>query len=259
MMLYDSGFIGQDYNNCVSNFTSGDTEELFIKNKKNQPDDWYYHTNSISYKYNNNGHRCKDANELDFDNYILFTGCSHTEGIGLQLETSYPYILAKELNCDYYNLSLSASGVDILEYNLLTWFYKYNKKPKFVFIQWPDHSRFMSLYPGYKHLIPNGSWCNTEEERKFFVSGETTGFFNARKFISMNLINILVDVPTITVNLNSLAIYDNYSLSWKKEDHARDMAHFGIKSHMKLKNMLLTNLEFDYKYINARDNHNPRG
>lgn len=255
MIIYDNGFIGQSYNNCVTDFTHGDTEEMFLKNSKKQPDDWYYHKNKITYQYNSNGHRCKEIQELDFDNYVLFTGCSHTEGIGLQLETSYPYILSKELGCDYYNLALSASGVDVLEYNLLTWFLKYNKKPKFVFIQWPDHSRFVSLYPGYKNLLPNGSWCSTEEERKFFVSGESTGFFNARKYVSINLIKTIVDVPTITVNLMSLSLYDNKSLSWKKQDYARDLSHFGIKSHISLKDALLENIKTDYKYINARDNN----
>jgi len=243
MILYDNGLIGQHFFNCSDEFTSGDSEEQYLKNLQKMPDDWHYRNNKITYTYNSNGHRCKDISELNFDNYILFTGCSHTEGIGLALETSYPYLVSQSLNCDYYNLALSASGVDILEYNLLAWFLKFNKKPKYVFIQWPDHSRFMSLFPGYKHLLPNGSWCTTDEEKRFFVSGESTGFFNARKYITFNLLNEIIDVPKITVNLARLSTYDTHSLSWRKIDLARDLGHLGIKSHHILKNSILENLK----------------
>lgn len=241
MILYASGFLGQDWQNADMEWVNGDTEEVYKKNLCTQPDDWYYKNKKIVYSYNSSGHRCKDIKDLDFDNYILFTGCSHTEGIGLELETTYPYLISKELNCDYYNLALSASGVDTLEYNLLHWFFQFEKKPKYVFIQWPDHSRFISVYPGYKHIIPNGSWCTEESEKKFFVAGESTGFFNARKYISFNLINNVIDVPIITVNLASLQQYNFSSLSWRKLDTARDLAHYGIKSHLCLVDILKKN------------------
>lgn len=242
MILYDSGFLGQDWQNVDMEWVSGDTEELYTKNLSTQPDDWYYKNRKIVYSYNSSGHRCKDIKDLDFDNYILFTGCSHTEGVGLELENTYPYLFSKTLNCDYYNLALSASGIDTLEYNLLHWFFQFKKKPKYVFIQWPDHSRFISLYPGYKHILPNGSWCVEESEKKFFVAGESTGFFNARKYISFNLIKNVVDVPIITVNLAALTQYNFSSLSWRKLDTARDLAHYGIKSHASLVDILKENL-----------------
>lgn len=242
MILYKNGFLGQDYCNTIHEFTSGDTEEAFNNNIKTQPEDWYYRNKKITYVYNNNGHRSKNIDDLNFDNYILFTGCSHTEGVGLELETTFPYLISKSLNCDYYNLALSASGIDVLEYNLLHWFHQFNKKPKYVFIQWPDHSRFISVYPGYKHIIPNGSWCTKDEEKRFFVAGESTGFFNARKFISFNLIKNIIDVPILSINLAALCEYDNASLSWRKIDVARDMSHYGIKSHAVLVQNLLENL-----------------
>ena len=242
MILYDNGFLGQDFCNQTFDWCNGDTEERYLKSLTKQPNDWYYVNKKITYTYNNNGHRSVNVNDLNFDNYVLFTGCSHTEGVGLELETTYPYLISKNLNCDYYNLALSASGIDVLEYNILHWFLQHKKKPKYVFIQWPDHSRFMSVYPGYDHIIPNGSWCETDAEKRFFVSGELTGFFNARKFISLNCITNIIDVPFYTINLTSLATYDNNSFSWKKVDTARDLKHCGIKSHANLAQNLLDHL-----------------
>jgi len=242
MILYPSGFIGQDYANCISDFTSGDTEEHYLAALKTQPADWYYANKKITYQYNENGHRCTSIKDLNFDNYILFAGCSHTEGVGLELETSYPYLVSQALGCDYYNLAISASGIDTLEYNIVHWFLQFKKKPKYVFVQWPDHSRFISLYPGYKNILPNGSWCTSTDEKKFFVAGESTGFFNGRKFISTNLIKNIIDVPLITVNLSCMALYDNFSLSWKGIDFARDLGHYGIKSHKVLVDKLLQHL-----------------
>jgi len=242
MILYPDGFLGQDYTNFTLEFLPNDSEEAFLKNCVKQGDDWYYKNTPITYNINSYGHRSPDIKDIDFDNYILFSGCSHTEGVGLELEKTYPYLLAKQLKCTYYNLALAASGIDVLEYNLLHWFLTYKKKPKYVVIQWPDHSRFISLYPGYEHILPNGSWCTTEEEKRFFTCGESTGFFNARKYISFSLIKKIVDVPIITVNITSLSLYDNVSLSWKKLDLARDLLHYGIKSHASLVDIILTNI-----------------
>ena len=47
----------------------------------------------------------------DQDNYILFIGCSHTMGVGLELEKTYPHILSEKLKMDYYNLAVPATLV----------------------------------------------------------------------------------------------------------------------------------------------------
>ena len=63
-------------------------------------------------EYNSFGHRCKEIADLDFDNYVLFAGCSHTVGVGVTVKQSYPYRVAKKLKCDYYNLGLGDCVVD---------------------------------------------------------------------------------------------------------------------------------------------------
>jgi hypothetical protein len=235
-MKFYNDFIGEDANNINVNFLhgNGDSEENYLANLKTQPDDWYYRENKVEYSFNSYGHRSKEIKELDFDNYLLFIGCSHTQGVGVKLENTYPHIISKNFKCDYYNLGMSATGIDVLEYNLLTWFFKFNKRPKAVIAQLPDHSRFLSCYPGYDNLIPNGSWNigSDKNVEKLLVNGEDTGFFHARKNISYRLINTVVQVPTIRLNYGSQVMYDSVDeVRFRRLDLARDLSHPGIESH----------------------------
>lgn len=230
-MKFFNDFIGEDCANEVVEFCSRTEEENFIEKLKTQPDDWYYRTAKIDYKFNSYGHRCKDISELNWNNYILFTGCSHSQGVGLELEKTYPYLVAQKDVCDYYNLGVSATGIDVVEYNLSLWFFKYSKKPKAVIIQWPDHSRFVSQYPGYDHLIPNGSWTTDDFSKKMLVAGEDSGFFNARKYLNYLSIHNVIDVPILQYNFGAQATYDHYEKVFKKIDLARDFLHFGVKTH----------------------------
>lgn len=241
-------FIGQDETDCTFNFTPGDREDMYKLNRARLGPDWYYYNKEITYNYNRRGHRCKNIEEIDLDNYILFAGCSHTEGVGLELEKTYPYLLSQYYNCDYYNLSLAGTGIDTVEFNLLTWFTTIKKKPKFVVIQWPDHSRFLGAYPNYPSLIPNGSWMEDENGKKFISSAELSGFYYARKYLSYELITKVVDVPIVEGTFSSLASYSSVNVSIRKLDLARDMAHSGMKSHQKISEDIIAFLSDKYMY-----------
>jgi hypothetical protein len=242
-MIFSNGFIGCKYKGLRLDFCSSDTEEKFSVNLETQPEDWYYRTTAIEYKYNDNGHRSKEIKDVDFDNYILFTGCSHTEGIGLELEKTYPYKLSNLLNVDYYNMAVEGTGIDVVEYNTLTWFAKFTKKPKLVIIQWPDHSRFLSQYQGYENFIPNGTWAKDPDLEKFIAASEMSGFYNARKNISYRLIHKVLDVPIVGVYMSSLASYDATSVSVRRFDKARDMQHSGILTNEDIANRLYRHIK----------------
>lgn len=230
-MKYHSPFLGIDYPLKNTEYSGGDSKELFEENLKIMPDDWYYRDATIKYNYNSYGHRCAELADIDLDNYILFAGCSHTEGLGLELEKTYPHLLAEQLNTDYYNLGLSAVGLDLIEYNLISWFLNITKKPKLVVIQWPDHSRFASLYPDCENLIEQGSWTDEKSASSFVVSAENTGFFNARKKITRQLLMNIIDVPVCEIHFNDHADYSKECVWLKRIDYARDLCHAGIESH----------------------------
>ena len=230
-MKFNGDFIGHDSINTTRFFSGSDKEVDFNKNKAKLPSDWHYQTNPISYSFNEYGHRSKNVNEIDLDNYILFTGCSHTFGVGLELEKTYSYLTAKKLGTDYYNLALGSTGIDVLEYNLLTWFAKVKKKPKHVIIQWPEHSRFVSLKENYGLFTPIGVWSHDIHNKNLIVQGEDTGMFYARKELSRLLIEQTIDVPLHTFNFGMHVAYGTRSSRLKAVDRARDLAHPGIKSN----------------------------
>lgn len=241
MILVDN-FIGSPITSRTIEFAGSDTQEKFIENCAKLPEDWYYKNKKITYTYNKYGHRCKDISNVDLDNYILFTGCSHTEGIGLELEKTYPYLITNELQTDYYNLAVGGTGIDVLEYNLLTWFAKINKKPKLVIIQWPDHSRFLAQYPGYTNFIPNGTWVKEPDIERFIAASEISGFFYARKNISFRLIHNVIDVPIVGVYLSHLASYDYTSVAVRRCDLARDLQHTGVKTQADMTTRILNHI-----------------
>jgi hypothetical protein len=244
-MKFYNDFIGHDQSNKVLKFSGGDEENTFLENLKKMPEDWYYRNKIITYTYNDHGHRCKNINEIDFDNYILFVGCSHTEGVGVELENTYCNVVAKHLNLDYYNIALGASGLDVLEHNVSLWFRRFHKKPRYLIIQWPDHSRFCITDYNVEHISPKGSWNLGEYEKKFVAGSEILGFNSARKLLCRKLISSCLqqDIKLITISFSALSQYGYDDLIWRCVDYARDLSHSGIKSHLEIANKVIEETE----------------
>jgi hypothetical protein len=242
MIIYNN-FLGGDLSNVTLDFVGGDSKQQFNKNVLTQPSDWYYNDRKLTYSYNSQGHRCKNFEDIDQDNYILVTGCSHTMGVGLELEKTYPYIVSKELGVDYYNLAIPATGIDVVEYNLLTWFFTVIKKPKLVLVQWPDHSRYIKYDFKIKRGLERGSWQSAPDQMSFIVNSEDTGMFYARKYMTYNLIKTCSPSPLIPFNFGGQQDYGIYDLHMPKLDQARDLSHAGIKSHEEFTKTLLNHIE----------------
>lgn len=128
-----------------------ESEEKYQDNLLSQPIDWEYRTKKIRYKYNSLGHRSCELHELPKD-YLLFSGCSFTEGIGLKLEDTYSHIVANKLGLGYYNLGLGGSCPSISVKNVITFLSKFmHNMPKSIIIQWPYFFRYYRVVP-YLHI-----------------------------------------------------------------------------------------------------------
>ena len=144
-MLEISNFIGYPENARFEYFHGRiDSKQTYDNNLKVMGPDWEYSKMFLTYKRNSFGHRSKEFSDLNLDNYILCTGCSIAEGIGLPVSKRYSDVLASMLNCDMYNLGLGGSGNDAIFYNLVTWFATVPIKPKLVVIGWTSESRFLT-------------------------------------------------------------------------------------------------------------------
>jgi hypothetical protein len=240
MLSINNDFLGYHPKEHSVDFSGSDSKELYHENLKLQPDDWYYRTHSLSYVRNSNGHRCKEITDIDLNNYILFIGCSYTEGIGLELENTYSYLLSKKLECDYYNLALGETGIDVINYNIVTWFSKIKQPPKLLIVQWPNRTRATVCQSDEWHNY--GMWSTTNhklknEIRNFFISGEDIGFFKTKKILTKQIIYNIATCPIIEASTDYSTLHDNdEEYFFKRIDSSRDIrnkiGHMGIKSDL---------------------------
>ena len=237
MELYNN-LLGWSQAGSTTDRCANDTPENLKKNLSKQPADWYYQDKEIYYKWNSTGHRCKEISDIDLSNYILTIGCSHTVGVGLELEKSYPYVLSQLMGCDYYNLAIDGSGIDTIQYNLVVWFFTMLKKPRALIIQWPDRNRFIATIPNGSQFYPRGTWSIKEDPNigTFLISGEDTGFFSARKILAENMIKLISACPIYQFAYSKEKLGDAFSVV--RKDVARDLDHPGIKSNLHVANTL---------------------
>jgi hypothetical protein len=128
--------------NFTATHSSTDNYEAVEKNKKRFGKEWYWYNNPIEYKYNNYGYRMnKNMEDVDFDNYFAFFGCSFTVGIGLQLDMTYPYRIAQKAKVDYINGGLAGSSPEFTFLNFTEMMNNVPKYPKHVIINWPEINR----------------------------------------------------------------------------------------------------------------------
>jgi hypothetical protein len=261
MLSLNNDFLGYHPTEHTVKFSSSDSEGLYNKNLKSKSIDWYYRTNVLSYLRNSNGHRCREILDINLDNYILFVGCSVTEGIGLELEKTYPYLISKSLGCDYYNLGVGGTGIDVLMHNLITWFSTVKQKPKLVILQWPGHVRFISNYtakhsdgrPEINEYMSYGAWSTEEGVDKFLIAGHDIGFFDTRRTMTHNLIKNVITCPIIEVAYKNAKFHEDIIvLDRIKTDYARDLLHSGILSNIKYAS-IITDIIKD-KYIHDNNN-----
>jgi hypothetical protein len=103
----------------------------------------------IKYRFNSDGFRC-DELSLPSKFPIIFTGCSITEGVGLQFEDTWAHKLLQRIRAHtnaiipYWNLAVEGTGVDTMAHNLYS--LATLTKPKFIFAHFPPFSRRELIY-----------------------------------------------------------------------------------------------------------------
>jgi hypothetical protein len=113
-------------------------------NKNRFGSDWRFYDNKFTYKMNSHGYRMnKELEDVDFDNYIAFFGCSFGVGVGLPLEETYAYIISKRLDMDYINGSVGGASPTFVFNNIVTMLNTAPKLPKYMIVNWPTLHRNM--------------------------------------------------------------------------------------------------------------------
>jgi hypothetical protein len=222
--LFHNQLYGVDETNLYFRELGSDSEQNYKKNLKTQDDSWIYNHKQITYVRNSCGHRCKEIHELNED-FVLFIGCSITEGVSLSLEDTYPYVLSKMLNTDYYNLGIGGSGIDLLSFNLVSWFNHIKKRPKFIIIQWPEIYRRFQKENNEIALL--GPWIKNKEYELELSGNSLEHYYFLLKDIIQLYTNQL-NIPVIDFNISDI----DY------KDYGRDLKHPGILSHQYISTFL---------------------
>jgi hypothetical protein len=143
--------------------------------------------------FNSRGHRCKEIEEINLQNYILFAGDNVGVGWGTPLEETYPYLISKALNIDYYNLSIFNGGLESLRYNLITWYHKIPQKPRAIIISNEFLNSFIVSDINGNNLKP----CDLNDEKVQTVlnTGNITNYFKTRQYFTDKLLSNLIKNP----------------------------------------------------------------
>lgn len=237
-----NGIIGYTNHNQTFKWCGSDNEQNYLQRSKDS--NWEFINTDITYKLNNFGHRCENVENIDLDNYILFLGCSHSMGVGLPLEKTFPYLLAQKCKVNYYNLSLGAAGQDVAFHNLLTWCNTY-KRPKVIIFQFPWHLR-CSLQITPESLQPMGiNWC-PDDVRHFLIEGERLKYFQTKSLLIEKCIDTF-KIPIIKLYIPTPGLKNIEGRLFHEEvDKARD-GHYGERSHDNTANTLFNALD-KYKH-----------
>ncbi len=208
-----------------------DTQELFDKHLKDPgnpllAEGWI--DKKFSYKFNQHGFR---SDEFVDEDSVLFLGCSHTMGIGIPWETTWPYIVSRNLKLKCYNLGIGGGSNDLafrLAYNYIPFL-----KPKMVIFLVISNARLELLSQNETSINLTPGWVSSLKNDEFYKSWlMNDGNLNA------NLAKNYLAIEYIC-KMNSIKFISHEQTEIPCLDKARDLAHRGIRSNSEFANRVL--------------------
>lgn len=215
-------------------FDGSDSEELYLKNLKTNREkleegNWI--DCGLEYKYNHYGFRSEEFDPNITPSPILFFGCSHTVGIGLHVEQTFPYLVSQKLNLPYYNLGVGGGANNTIFRLAHTWIprlrpckvvilYTYNERTEFAIGEDNRIKNYIPNHvdtPGLKYIDWYESWATHPHNGKIQRAMVSNGLQNICRKQDVELYEFDVDVP----------LFRDMMI-----DHARDLMHFGPKTNV---------------------------
>jgi hypothetical protein len=218
-------------------WTGTDTIDKFKQN----PESSKWQNIDITYKYSREGFRTYDFDSLKGKEIDVALGCSHTMGVGLPIEWTWPSLIEKDRPYPMLNLGLGGGTSDTVARILtnITGLFQINT----VFIFWPNFRRF-EIYKDEKaeFILPNHSNLEHTWNMDQNISLQR---FHKNKLI----VELLHDRTEHIVG----PVYSDVNSEVKKQltgydilDYARDGMHFGPETHKLIAKLFLeklTNIE----------------
>jgi len=226
-----------EYSNQILNWLPMDTEDLYQKNLQDQYDSlkkYNWIDANITYKFNSYGFR---SDEFSSEPNIVFLGCSHTVGIGLPLESTWPYLISNQLQLKRFNLGIGASSNDTAFRLALTWISKL--KPKLVIFLSTDEYR-LELHTE-NTIADIGPWSNNQGH---FYKEWVTNCNNSK----LNYLKNKLAVQQICMDNNIKFLEQSFAgiipmlRMAGVYDFARDLSHRGVESNKIIANYFLSQI-----------------
>ena len=224
-----------------------DTNELFLKHQRNKHTrkklkDLNWTENSIEYKFNSYGFRSDDFNSNGES--IVFLGCSHTIGIGINFEDTASYIVSRQLGYNCFNLGMGGGSNDTCFRFAYHWIEKLS--PKIVVLIAPSIYRFeiaddRRSYNGFEIL--KASSPILKEYRLFYrkwIDNDDNSYFNFHKnVLAIKKICDMNDAKFVCTDCAfDFSTWPVFSLATMGNE-ARDLAHAGRVPNRKKANEIL--------------------
>lgn len=234
-------------------FTS-DSEEVYNHNINHRPGDlqkYKWVNSTVVYNINNLGFRGSDVDIAAPS--VMFLGCSHTFGVGLPIENTWPTMIANALSLQCVNLGMpGASNDSAFRY---AYYHIPIIKPKLVVLLSPDSSRFeiiekdrrswrlavntsflkmLSLNLGKPGIIGppefKSGWNSFYTD---WIMSKTNTFLNKQK----NILAISEICTQHNITLLTLDVMD-----FPTVDLARDLLHRGRESNKNFAQLVLSKI-----------------
>lgn len=227
----------------LSEWDINDSEEKFKKNLRHPRtrqilEDLNWIDRKIIYNYNEYGFRCNNFKKQHTPN-VMFLGGSTTAAIGLPIESSYTYKIAKRLGLAHYNLAIAGGSVGSMFRIANFWIPLL--KPSIVIGLCPPADRFEILdskgVP--KILLPSFLY----DQKRFYrewISNE----YNTKLDVEKN--KLAIKQLCVQNNIKCIMLEEMSDFQWtdfEVVDLARDLEHTGEVSHTNTAEYILKLIE----------------
>lgn len=204
---------------------SVDTEERYNNNIKKHKNKSY---KDLTYIINNQGFRIDtDIEEKEDPNSIITLGCSITFGVGVEKNSTWPYIIENYTGRKVYNLGVPGGSMDTF-YRLLKYWLPILKSKNILILGHPGARREFYSYKdkwlllGANCLVPFTSTAFGDDEDRLILLNGTEFWLNEQKNLdAMKYLASQHDSRLHYITQNGLKI----------DNEARDLEHPGKNYH----------------------------
>lgn len=243
--LKKNNFIPVDSFDRVGNWSGTDTQELYRKNLKTQPQDWYYRTNSVTYTNNSKGYRTAEFDKINWAESIVIFGCSNVYGVGVDDSHTLSQQLENILQIPVINLGQGGTSINFNLHNSVMLADGY-PTPKAVIMGWPGYDRCVSY--NRTGVTNYGSW---NFEKNNYIDLWTKNKYNPQSnaIIAQKIFQLIWKNRTMIyeysfdVHTTELLGCGSTFEEIKKIDFARDLIHSGPAAIRKTAEIISASLQ----------------